>query len=111
MAPEVAVVVGVTSHEGLRPLVLLEKVEEPTVKLVDPEKMARLGMQLHETDYLSKWGIIGATTLDASCFFMTLITSDLLLCSDTYVSTLLIAEPRLFSFISIASEYCSVQPR
>jgi hypothetical protein len=51
VAPEVVVVVEATPHAGLQPLVLLAKDEELTVKPMGPEKMASLGMQLHETDH------------------------------------------------------------
>lgn len=79
LALEVVEVVEASSHEGLQPLVSLERDEELMVKPVGPEKMARLEMQLHEMDHLSKRGILGATTLDASRLFMTFIPSDLLL--------------------------------
>ena len=80
---EVAVVAEASPHAGLQPLVLLVKDEELTVKPVGPEKMARLGMQLHETDHLSKRGDYGRNYTRCFTPFMTFITSTLLLCSGT----------------------------
>ena len=91
MAPEAAVVVVERSpHEGLQPLVSLSVRDEVlTVKLVGPEKMARLGMQLHETDHLSKRGTMGITTLDASHLSLLLHFSTLIRHSpSSYVSAL-----------------------
>ena len=71
---EVAVVAEeASSREGLRPLVLPARDGDLTVKPVGPEKTARLGMQLHKTDHLSKWWVYrGNHRLDASRLFMIL---------------------------------------
>ena len=116
VAPEVAVVGGVaSSHEGSQLLVSLARDEELTVKPVVPEKMARLGTQLHETAHLSKRGITGTTTLDASRLFMTFyhfhIAAPFGLTPSSDDSALQIAESFYFRFIMFASGYCPVQPR
>lgn len=110
VASEVVVVAEASLHEGLQPLVLQAKVEEPTVKPVDPEKMARLEMQLHETDHLSKRGIMGTTTLDASCLFMTLFTCFVQTLRRLMFQLFKLLSHVCFHFITIASGYCSVRP-
>lgn len=118
MVREVVAVVDLEAspHEGSQLLVSPgeDEDEDPTAKPVGREKMVRQGIQLHETDYLSKRGILGATIFDALRLFMTLITTSILLfCSGTlssYVSALLTAES-CFHFIMVASGCCPVQSR
>ena len=106
VAPEVAVVVEATPHEGLQPLVLLAEDEELTVKPVGPEKMARLGMQLHETDHLSKRGDYGRNYTRCFTLYHDL---DHFLFAALFRHCPSSRSHVCFRFIMIASGYCPAQ--